>query len=194
MLVETWIDFKTVFWSVMSSLSPSHKNTAAYFCKWATEQGDRYLSIDTGIIKQAIGICDLFKTQFSGQPVIDLENCIRFLNGLNTYHSARYFKTLDGCVRRGGFYWYNNLCNTEPKPIEPEPPGPQPLEPEPIPGEPPPPIPVPSSMIGQYAELLDNYLDTLSPLKIIERGIVILLRNWFRVIAAFLEWQEKRGR
>ena len=75
-----------------------------------------------------------------------------------------------------GFYWYNSKCNLSPETIEPSP------------------IPIPGgNMFLQYAGYLDEYLKTLGVLKVIEKGIVVLLRNWLLLLGNFLIWLEKRG-
>lgn len=75
-----------------------------------------------------------------------------------------------------GFYWYNNKCNRYTEPVDPGP------------------IPIPSgNMFLTYAGYLDEYLKTLGILKVIEKGIVVLLRNWLLLLGNFLIWLEKRG-
>jgi len=75
-----------------------------------------------------------------------------------------------------GFHWYNSKCNRYAEEVKP------------------PPLPIPeANMFLVYAGYLDEYLETLGILKVIERGIVILLRNWLLLIGNFLIWLEKRG-
>lgn len=75
-----------------------------------------------------------------------------------------------------GFYWYDSACHYTSKPVDPDP------------------IPIPDgNMLLEYAGYLDEYLATLSILKIIERGIVILLRNWLLLLGNFLIWLKERG-
>lgn len=196
MYVETWSHFGTVLYNIKPMLSPNNKKTCNQVIAWGFEQGNNYIGIDNAEIKFVRvwlkGITDLF----SGQSKADLDACWWFLATLNISGNAADFQTSDGCIARG-FYWYSNACHAELKPEpkpEPEPPEP----PKPPPPEPPPPIPPPTpipeaNMFLQYAQYLDEYLLTLGVLKVIERGIVILLRNWLRLIGNFLIWLEKRG-
>lgn len=118
-------------------------------------------------------------------------------------------KNYSECVRKGWF-WYDNACHYTAEPLPPTPP-----QPEDINNQAqclawkyfwydnachryakvePPPIPIPGgNMFLEYAGHLDEYLKTLGALKVVERGIVVLLRNWFLLIGNFLIWMEKRG-
>jgi len=85
------------------------------------------------------------------------------------------FKDKSSCEAYA-FYWYDGKCNRYPEEV---------IEP---------PLPIPgANQFLVYAGHLDEYLKTLGLLQVIERGIVVLLRNWLLLIGNFLIWLEKRS-
>jgi len=206
MLVETWSHFGTVLNNIKIALSPVDKKTCNQVIAWGVVQGNNYFGINEQEKLEVQGWIESIRNQFSGISNEDLARCWGFVNTLNHVVSTTFYQTSEGCFAHG-YYFYDDACHAEPIQIipRPDPIPPTPAPPEPIPPEPEPepePTPEPTPLPGiippwqqilDYAKLLDAYLKTLSLTKIIERGIVILFRNWLRVIGAFLKWQaEKR--
>lgn len=79
-------------------------------------------------------------------------------------------RTEEDCITWGG-YWYSGACHTTP------------------------PVDVPPILTGlsALAEQVACYCETISSLRIIEKGICIILRNWLRVIAGFQEWLSRKS-
>jgi len=206
MYVETWSHFGSVLNNIKLALSPTDKRTCNQVIFWGIEQGNNYFGINEQEKSEVNSWIGSIRSQFSGISNEDLARCMGFTARLNDVLPAVYFHTTEGCSAHG-YYFYGDACHAEPLQPTPRPPTPPtpPVPPEPIPPEPkppepptpePPPLPgiiPPWQQILDYAKLLDNYLPTLPLTKVIERGIVILFRNWLRVIGTFLKWQaEKR--
>ena len=147
MHVELWGHFKTVLTSIWPLLTYDDKQVCNSVVKWANNLGNHYTDIPSLPINQIKDWLKEIRDQYTGQVRTDLTNAITFLTRLNLKPLPGYYQTQAACSRFG-FYFYDGVCNEQPRRI-PAPPLPPPKPPPP----PVPPVPIPPEFLTEEIDL-----------------------------------------
>jgi hypothetical protein len=207
MYVYAWHHFITVLKNIGSTLDPVRKQQVKSIIDWADENSPNLTGINIVEVLWFRGYLVLLAVTFKGSANIDLARCIQFLDWLNHEIPPVHVRDKNTCIRYN-YYWYDDYCHKESKPLPPPPP-PPPRPPRPIPPEPRPPPepspppepppsppfpPIPEPKEGELQKWIDMILafkKTLPAWDLVMRGACDLVINILRFLVAFFKWQGK---
>jgi len=117
MTVVTWGDFLDVMVNIKPALQAPGKKILNSVVAWVLTLNWQMQGVRATAINGVKIWLTTLLPRFTGESKADLKRCIKFLGWVNGVIPSYEIDTKRVCVINN-YYWWNNSCNTNPKPAD----------------------------------------------------------------------------